>query len=429
MPPPIKQLYSKFRRRSCHVFLACVLPNCPFRAASCDRGRNIRPSSPGGPAADRASKRAADTGRTFKGVGAVSAAAIDPPALRLCRAVSQRRAGLSLQARLRRRVPASEGRNWRRREFHLRQRAFACHHPRGVGASQGPRLRVLVDEGGPQPQSAGHARLPAVVLSGLAPRPFFAGRHRLVRRLSASRPQAVRDGGGLDLGGTERERHRPQLDRQQPSPHARCPRFPRGQDPGPGLRQGVLGGIRRVRARPGLPPRRGGGGLPLRQRAGALGDRPGQPSRHHAQGPGLRQAALGQRGMEHVGRKMGRHRRDVPRPADQQTLYPRSHLQDRNLVPHRLDLRRPALVGHRGHAGQDALVRALRGLAGHLGRRAHHAVRPAGLAVSRRRLRADRREDLERHLRHAEGPADGRLEHDRLHRWPHDPDDHAWPKA
>ena len=90
------------------------------------------------------------------------------------------------------------------------------------------------------------------------------------------------------------------------------------------------------------------------------------------------------------------------------------------------DLRRLALVRYRGHAGQDALVGALRGLAGDLGRRAHNSVRPAGLEISRWRLRADRREDLERHVRHAQGPADVRLEHDRLHRWPHDADDHAW---
>ena len=101
------------------------------------------------------------------------------------------------------------------------------------------------------------------------------------------------------------------------------------------------------------------------------------------------------------GGTLGRHRRDVPGPADQQALYSRPHLQDRDLVPDRFDLRRPALVRHGGHAGRHALVRALHGLAGDLGRGAHHAVRPARLEVSRRRLRADRSEDLERHLRHA----------------------------
>ena len=105
---------------------------------------------------------------------------------------------------------------------------------------------------------------------------------------------------------------------------------------------------------------------------------------------GLRQAALGQRGMEHVGRNVGRHRRDVPGPADQQALHPRPHLQDGNLVPDRLDLRGAALVRHRGDAGRFALVGPLRGVAGRLGRGAHHPVRPARLEVPRRRLRADR---------------------------------------
>ena len=77
-----------------------------------------------------------------------------------------------------------------------------------------------------------------------------------------------------------------------------------------------------------------------------------------------------------------------------------------------------AVVRHGGDAGRYALVGTLRRVAGHLGRGAHDSVRPARLEVPRRRLRADRSQDLERHVRFAEGPADGRLEHDRLHRRP-----------
>ena len=76
--------------------------------------------------------RGSDTGRTFEGVGAVSAGAFNAPAVRLCRTVPERRLGLPLQAQLRRRFPTFEGRDWRGRELHLWQRTFACHYPCGA---------------------------------------------------------------------------------------------------------------------------------------------------------------------------------------------------------------------------------------------------------------------------------------------------------
>ncbi len=84
---------------------------------------------------------------------------------------------------------------------------------------------------------------------------------------------------------------------------------------------------------------------------------------------GVRQATLGQRGMEHERRHVGRHRGDVPGPLAQQALHPRPRVQDGDLVPDRLDLRRSALVRYGGDAGRGALVRALRGVAGRVGRR------------------------------------------------------------
>ncbi len=47
---------------------------------------------------------------------------------------------------------------------------------------------------------------------------------------------ALRTGARLDLGGPERERHRSELDRQEPPPGARCPRLRQGQASGSGRR-------------------------------------------------------------------------------------------------------------------------------------------------------------------------------------------------
>ena len=122
---------------------------------------------------------------------------LDPLALRLCRALSERRARLPLQARFRRRLPASESRDRRRRELDLRQRAVACRYAGRAGAPQGPRLRVLADARGPQSQSPRDARLPALVLPGLDPRAVLARRHRLVRGVPGSGTQAIRHGSRL----------------------------------------------------------------------------------------------------------------------------------------------------------------------------------------------------------------------------------------
>ena len=127
-------------------------------------------------------------------------------------------------------------------------------------------------------------------------------------------------------------------------------------------------------------------------------------------------AALGQRRLEQFRPDLGRHRRALCGAPDQQVLHPRPDHEDRTLVPGGFHLRGAALGRHRRHAGRPPLVRALRGLAHGLGDRAHDAVRRPRLAVPRRRLRATRSQDLERHLRHAEGPCHRRLEHDHLHR-------------
>ena len=57
------------------------------------------------------------------------------------------------------------------------------------------------------------------------------------------------------------------------------------------------------------------GGLSLRRRPRALADRPEGRPRRHGKGQTLRQAALGQRGMEPVRRPMGRQRRRSTWPA------------------------------------------------------------------------------------------------------------------
>ena len=85
-------------------------------------------------------------------------------------------------------------------------------------------------------------------------------------------------------------------------------------------------------------PARSGRRLPLCRRPRALADRPEGPPRRHGEGQALGQAAVGERGMEPVGRAMGRQGRALPGAADQQALHPRPHHQVRDLVPHRLDL-------------------------------------------------------------------------------------------
>ena len=118
--------------------------------------------------------KGSDTGRTFQGVGAVSAGASTRLLYDYAEPYRSDVLDFLFRPEVRRRLPAPEGRDRRRGELDLRQRAVACRHPRRAGPSQGPRLRVLADEGGPQPQPARHARLPALV----AIRAGFAGGSR-----------------------------------------------------------------------------------------------------------------------------------------------------------------------------------------------------------------------------------------------------------
>ena len=149
--------------------------------------------------------KGSDSGETFQGVGAVSAGASTRLLYDYAEPYRSDVLDFLFKPGFGAGLPAPEGRDRRRGELDLRKRAVACRHSRRVGAPQSPGIRILADAGGPQPQSPRDARLPALVLPGLDPGAVLAGRHRLVRGLPRSRPQAVRDGSRL---GRRRRRTR-----------------------------------------------------------------------------------------------------------------------------------------------------------------------------------------------------------------------------
>ena len=152
---------------------------------------------------------------------------------------------LPLQAAIRRRLPASQGRDRQRREFNLRQRAFPRLDPRGIGRSEAPRLRVLAHGRGPQTQPARHPRLPALGLSALDQRPLLAGLGRLVRHV----PEVARQHYGLELdwiAAAQNEKGTDLAGSARAPPDARRPRIRRRSSSRPPTTTASIGDLRRL---------------------------------------------------------------------------------------------------------------------------------------------------------------------------------------
>ena len=203
-----------------------------------------------------------------------SARGFHAAAPRLPRAAAQPDPRLPVQAQIRGRLPASQGRDRQRREFHLRQRAFPRRHPRGTGRSQAPRLRVLADGRGPQAQPARHPRLPAVGLSA-------AGSGTASRRIppigsspSCKSRASTTGWNSIGLPRPRTSRARTSTGSARTCVRRSTPADSRRSSSRPPTTTAALADFRRVGERPRARPADRRGGLSLRRRPRAVADRP-----------------------------------------------------------------------------------------------------------------------------------------------------------